>query len=256
MAAEQTKHLDLLGCLECGAAALTFDSGKPDRIRCGGCGQAYDLVNGIFKFIDTVDDYTENYDQICKDDLEAEKTPSEIKAILAALIRERAVGVTCDLGCGDGYTISRVEAPRKMVVDIARAYLERLPDSITRIWGNVERTPILAQSIDTLVCTDVIEHVLDADALAQEIDRILKPTGRALLAFPFEQDLSVYELPEYKRKYGKYKYVHLRSIDDRLVSSWFPGFEVVYERLITDGMRFMEFKPYPVKFIELRRKLG
>jgi len=67
----------------------------------------------------------------------------------------------------------------------------------------------------------------------------------------FRQDLGVYELEEYKAKYQKYEYVHLRSIDADLITALFPEHQVVGEELITDGMELMEFKPYPVKVMEL-----
>jgi hypothetical protein len=61
-------------------------------------------------------------------------------------------------------------------------------------------------------------------------------------------------LPEYKVKYGKYAFVHLRSIGDETIAELFPSFSLEYERLITEGMPQMEFKPFPIKFVELRRR--
>ena len=220
---------------------------------CRHCADTFEIRDGIVCFQRQFDDYSENYDQICADDLAEPKTPSIVKEIFARLVQERASGVTCDLGCGDGYVIQRVNSPRKIAVDIAFAYLERLPASIMRIWGRVEGVALCSGCIDTIVCTDVLEHVLDAQLLADEIARLLKPNGRILLAFPFEQDLSVYDLPAYKAEYERYKYVHLRSIDDALVANLFRAFEVRFSHLITEGMQFMEFKPYPIKFVELHR---
>ena len=71
---------------------------------------------------------------------------------------------------------------------------------------------------------------------------------------PFEQDLGVYDLPEYKEKHGKYKYVHVRSVDDETIAELFPNYEVRFSYLITEGMKLMEFRPYPTKFYDLRRK--
>ena len=160
------------------------------------------------------------------------KTPSIVKQIFTQLVQEQASGVTCALGCGDGYVIQRVESPKKIAIDIAFDYLKRLPDSIVRIWSKVEAVPVIAGCIETIICTDVREHVQDSTLLAQEISRLIQLGGKVLLAFPFEQDLSVYDLPEYKAKYAKYKYVHLRSVNDALIAELFPEFEVRFSHLI------------------------
>lgn len=239
-----------LRCPACGHAEPDVGS---DAVSCGACGSSWPVRGGILCFQREFDDYSENYDRIAADDLVEEKTPAVVKQDLAELIFPRAGGVVCDLGCGDGFVLRRIEADAKIAVDIALAYLELLPDDVLRLWSRVENVPLADASVDTVVCTDVLEHVLDAGPLAAEIDRLLAPGGRALLAFPFEQDLGVYDLPEYRRKYAKYKYVHVRSIDDHLVRDLFPGYDVRFEQLITSGMPLMEFKPFPIKLVELVR---
>lgn len=142
----------------------------------------------------------------------------------------------------------------RIAVDIAQLYLERLSDSVMKVWSEIEDVPLGSGIIDTIVCANVLEHVGSAERLASEIPRLVAPAGRILLTFPFEQDLGVYELAAYKAKYQKYKYVHLRSITDNLIDQLFPDCEVISSELMTDGMELMEFKPYPVKAIELVRR--
>ena len=245
--------LSLLECPRCRASALTLVG---ERLICGGCAAPASTADGIAGFldeVDEVDDYVENYEQICTDDLREPKTPGVVKEMFTRLAVERAHGTVCDLGCGDGFVVRRIEADRRIAVDIAREYLLRLPPDILRIHGWAERTPLRAAGIDTVICTDLLEHVREAEPLAAEIKRILRPGGRLLLAVPYRQDLSVYELPAYKAKYGKYKYVHLRSVDDAMVERLFSSFELGFTHLITEGMELMEFKPYPIKFYELLR---
>jgi|GEM_PF-2793406 len=246
-----TFNLTLMECPTCRSGNFQIQS---DRLVCIQCTATFAIRDRIACFLQQFNDYTANYEQICTDDLVTPKTPSIVKQIFTQLVQERARGITCDLGCGDGYVIQRVESPEKIAVDIAFDYLKRLPESMMRIWGEVETVPLASGCIETIICTDVLEHVQDATLLAREIDRLLQPEGKVLLAFPFEQDLSVYDLPEYKAKYAKYKYVHLRSVDDVLITELFPEFEVRFSHLIVEGMKFMEFKPYPIKFVELVRR--
>jgi SAM-dependent methyltransferase len=241
----------LLECPTCRGGALAGNGG---RLVCASCNDAFPVVGRIGEFQRRFDDYSENYDQICADDVVMPKTPDVVKQRLAELVTPRWRRLVCDLGCGDGYVIRRIASDRRVAVDIAKGYLELLPADVVALWSRVEDVPLRAGSVDTVVCTDVLEHVLDAGALAAEIDRLLAPDGVALLAFPYEQDLGVYELPDYRAKYGKYRYVHLRSIDDELVAGLFPDFEIVSQELITEHMPLMEFKPFAIKFVELLRR--
>ena len=107
---------------------------------------------------------------------------------------------------------------------------------------------------DTIICTDVFEHVQNEKLLANELERILKPEGQILFAVPWEQDLSIYDSEEYITKYKKFKYVHLRSVDFAVIQDCFPQFEIVCSTLITVGMKHMKLKPYPIRFMQLLRK--
>lgn len=238
-------------CTACQAPALER---RDDALQCGSCGARFEITEGVYAFMRDIDDYSENYDQICQDDLLHPKTPDVVKGIFTELVLERAKGAVCDVGCGDGHVITRIKSAERFAVDIAHSYLKRLPSEISRVWCRAENLPFASSSFDTLVCTDVLEHVLDAEVLAAELTRIIKPGGRLLLAVPFEQDLSVYELPEYKAKYAKYKYVHLRSVDDAMIAALFSKFDIAFDHLITEGMPLMEFNPYPIKFFELVRR--
>ena len=199
-------------------------------------------------------DYRENYEEICRDDLKVPKTPTIVKEIIKDLVSERVGRIVCDVGCGDGYIINNIDADIKIAVDIAYPYLELLPDYIIRIYGPAEDIPLDRRSVDTIICTDLLEHVIFPEAVAGEFNCLVKSCGNILLAFPYKQDLSVYDLPEYKKEQKQYKYVHLRSIDDEFIAKLFPKFKVKFEQLIEDGMAEMKYKPYPIKFLELVRK--
>jgi ubiquinone/menaquinone biosynthesis C-methylase UbiE len=45
--------------------------------------------------------------------------------------------------------------------------------------------PLESDSIDALLCTEVLEHVEDAQELIDEMHRILKPGGRGVLTIPW-----------------------------------------------------------------------
>ena len=101
--------------------------------------------------------------------------------------------VLLDYGCGTAELVrSRwINLGRTTIlVDIskkARAYLEHKYRPFVQ-GGSVKiqapgNPPIDEQSIDALVCTDVMEHVPKPLALLQVLWRLLKPQGQALFVF-------------------------------------------------------------------------
>ena len=201
----------------------------------------------IFDFIIIEDDYILNYEQIARDDQEKEYTPKEVKeAIFNYCNKYIHSGTVIDVGCGDGYVISKINADFKYAVDISFVNLKRIPKqwNLMKIRENAECMHFDSSVADHVICTDVFEHVLDEKKLAGELKRILKPGGKLYLATPYKQDLSVYDSPQYKRKY---KYVHLRSVDDRMVLNFFGDMKLMEVHLIKKGMKYQKIKPYPIK---------
>jgi len=86
------------------------------------------------------------------------------------------------------------------------------------------------------------------------LHRILKPNGMLLFACPWEQDLSVYELEEFKKKYKLYKCRHIRSVDNKMIKKNFKNFKKINETMIISVRKFMEFTPYSIKFIQFLKE--
>ncbi len=57
--------------------------------------------------------------------------------------------------------------------------------SVPDVYGDALSLPIASESIDTVILIDVLEHINDTQGLMQQIHRVLKPGGRAVIALPF-----------------------------------------------------------------------
>jgi len=55
------------------------------------------------------------------------------------------------------------------------------------IQGDALHLPVKDESLDTVVCTGVLEHVSDPNRAVEEIYRVLKVNGRVFLETPFMQ---------------------------------------------------------------------
>jgi SAM-dependent methyltransferase len=53
------------------------------------------------------------------------------------------------------------------------------------IYADVTRTPIQPESVDCILCTEVLEHLKDPQACVDEIHRLLSTGGVALASVPF-----------------------------------------------------------------------
>lgn len=124
-----------------------------------------------------------------------------------------------DYGCGDGALLGLIshaagESGRAVGLDPnddARKLAEFMLTK-HRLSADVEASSqgLASESFDRVICSEVIEHVHDVDALIAEIHRVLKPGGRAVVTTPIRMT----ESPE----------------DPNHVREWFPTeFRALFE---------------------------
>ena len=214
--------------------------------------------NGVLDYIENEDDYVENYEEISlKYNQNVSLEPQAILNCCELIIDNLADKEykIADVGCGAGFVINpiKIKAENKVAIDISLNQLSRVDPGITRIRANVESLPIADGAFDAVICTDIFEHVQNEKALVSEVSRILKPGGTLLFACPWEQDLSVYDMPEYKAMFKQYKYLHLRSVNQEMINDCFSEFKVVASTQITVAMSSMLFKPYAIRFFQFTK---
>ena len=59
------------------------------------------------------------------------------------------------------------------------------------VLGDARHLPFKAQSIDTVVLLEVVEHIPVPESVIKEINRVLKPNGRLVMSMPFMYPLHV-----------------------------------------------------------------
>ena len=113
------------------------------------------------------------------------------QACLARIAADAIGGSICDVGCGTGAVLRHVRDRSRhtfgtMVgVDIV-APAEPIGERIEFVSGWVENLPFPDNSFDTVICTHVIEHILDyRDAIA-ELRRIAR--RRLIIVVPRERE--------------------------------------------------------------------
>lgn len=99
----------------------------------------------------------------------------------------RPVGAFLDAGCGDGRYLAMLPAgstTRRVGVDISSRILEtaRSQCDAELYQANLERLPFAEAEFDLVLCSQVIEHVVDASAAVGELARVLRPGGTLILS--------------------------------------------------------------------------
>ena len=98
-----------------------------------------------------------------------------------------------DAGCGDGRYLAALRSlgyvpPRVAGIDIADSILATaasataaagVPAELVR--ANLEELPFEDEAFDVILCTQVIEHLLDPIQALQELHRVLQPGGVLLI---------------------------------------------------------------------------
>ena len=98
-----------------------------------------------------------------------------------------------DAGCGDGRYLASLAAelpPRRAGVDIAERILETARQRVDADLrqGTLEAIPFGDAEFDVVLCSQVIEHVLDPDAAVAELARVLRPGGTLVISTDNERN--------------------------------------------------------------------
>ena len=121
------------------------------------------------------------------------------------VIKQYARGLLLDLGCGN--------------VPLYEVYKENISDNICVDWVNTlhknpyldyeidlnREIPLQSEQFDTILITDVLEHIAKPELLIGEMARLLKPNGKIILTVPF-----FYWLHEKPHDYFRYTEFALR----------------------------------------------
>ena len=97
----------------------------------------------------------------------------------------------CDVGCGSGYLIRHIrdnslaKVKRLVGVDIVTPKLTENA-GIDFFEGKAERLPFADKEFDTVVCTHVLEHILDCRMAIAELRRIT--AKRLIIVVPMERE--------------------------------------------------------------------
>jgi SAM-dependent methyltransferase len=108
------------------------------------------------------------------------------RTVRRLLERYRAQPPMLDAGCGTGLNLASMPSG-SVGLDLNPRNLElvrqRLPEQ-TAVEGDIEAMPFEDASFETVVCTEVLEHIPHPDHALKEILRVLRPGGVLIGSVP------------------------------------------------------------------------
>jgi SAM-dependent methyltransferase len=114
-------------------------------------------------------------------DLQAGSIWRDLRAELATVH-----GTLLDVGCGARpYRRLVPDGVRYLGIDTADAKEHFGYETPGTVYFSGDTWPVEDQSVDAILCTETLEHVLEPRRLLQEARRCLRPGGRLILTVPF-----------------------------------------------------------------------
>lgn len=170
-----------------------------------------------------VNSYIANYEQISADHLAAyrrngtnpfiaENLWVEMEGSTAELVKKHARRgeKILDVGVGMGRLLHHFPELDRYGMDIGLEYLKIAMEKDVRVChALIEDMPYRKGLFDIVVCTDVLEHVLEFDLCVRNMLSVLKPDGVFVIRVPYKESLKIYAEPSYP-----YYYSHLRTFDE------------------------------------------
>lgn len=126
-------------------------------------------------------------------------------ACIRRMVAARPEHEILEVGCGGGHVLEQFPLSKLTGVDVSGRMLEktaaRLEGRDLRLLkGELRDLDLPDTSYDRIICSEVIEHVVDPVELLEQIRRLLRPGGRAIITFP--NDVLVDRLRRIVRRSG------------------------------------------------------
>lgn len=133
----------------------------------------------------------ENYYQkgVKKNFLQRSWHLGKLKAVLELIDQENSEPISIlDVGCASGWFLSEVSSryPKAKCtgVDVYKKainYGKKTYKNLRLIQADAHKLPFPEKSFDLIICTEVLEHVVNPKQVLKEIKRVLNPRGIAIV---------------------------------------------------------------------------
>ena len=110
-------------------------------------------------------------------------------AIIREMAGESAGLDLAEVGSGGGHVLRMFPRAHLTAIDVSDVFLETARKNLEGydvrfIKGEVDKLDLPSESFDRIICTEVLEHTVDPEAILATLARLLRPSGVAVITVP------------------------------------------------------------------------
>lgn len=108
---------------------------------------------------------------------------------ISAMVAAEANDSVLEVGCGGGHVLRLFPYANLTGVDVSGEMLRKARRNlkgyrVALLKGELDELDLPAHSFDRVICSEVLEHVVNPEAVLCGIQRLLRPDGRLVVTFP------------------------------------------------------------------------
>jgi 2-polyprenyl-3-methyl-5-hydroxy-6-metoxy-1,4-benzoquinol methylase len=176
-------------------------------------------------------------------------------AIIRDLIGDVRGLEVMEVGVGGGHVLRMFREAHLTATDVSGVYLDTARRNLVGydvrfLKGELHELPLEVASFDRIVCTEVLEHVVDPDAMVARIAELLKPNGVAVLTVPNDPlILRIKDLVRRSPLGGKLRDRVNWGGDEFHLHQWTPD---AFKRFLEQHFRVVQYRGAPVSSFPIR----
>jgi 2-polyprenyl-3-methyl-5-hydroxy-6-metoxy-1,4-benzoquinol methylase len=110
-------------------------------------------------------------------------------AIIRELVGDADGKDLAEIGSGGGHVLRMFPRARLTAIDVSTVFLDTARKNLAGydvrfLKGEVDEMDLPGRSFDRIICTEVLEHTADPEAILGAIARLLRPEGVAVITVP------------------------------------------------------------------------
>lgn len=174
------------------------------------------------------------------------------------LMRCQKENYVLEVGCGAGNILKKLKVGRIFGVDISermiRKCYQKLAGRGTVIKAFGERLPFRDGTFDRVICSEVIEHVLEPREIIKEISRVMKEDAIAVISIPHEKMLSKVKMLILKLRLGRFLATDSYRAPVDMTDEWhLHNFDYpLLEEFLNSSLEILKRRTLPFSFLPMR----
>ena len=160
-----------------------------------------------------------------------------------------------EVGSGGGHVLRMFPGARSTALDVSSVYLDLARENLAGydvrfIKGEVDKLDLPTASFDRIVCSEVLEHTVDPEAILATLARLLRPNGVAVITIPNDPAIARWKRWIRRTPAGLWLRDRVEWGGDAYhLHQWTPG---AFERLLGRWFRVTQRKASPFDALPIR----